>query len=77
MNDNDPQRLTGSGTIRKHRLVGVGVALLEEVSPQGWALRFQKLEPSPESVPADLDVEPSAPSPALSACVLPIVIIMN
>lgn len=44
LNDNDPpQRLIGSGTTRKCRLVGVGVALLEEVSPQGWAVRFQKL----------------------------------
>jgi hypothetical protein len=30
-NENDPHRLIERGTIRKYGLVGIGVALLEEV----------------------------------------------
>jgi hypothetical protein len=31
LKENDPHRLTGSGTIRKYGLARVGMALLEEV----------------------------------------------
>jgi hypothetical protein len=35
-----PYRFIGSSTTRWYGLVGVGVALLEEVCHWGWALRF-------------------------------------
>jgi hypothetical protein len=55
--------------MRSCGLVGVAVALLEEAG----ALRFQMLQPGPVSLsllPADLDIELSAPSsaPCLLAC---------
>ena len=40
LNKNGPYRPVGSGTIRRCGLVGIGVALLEEVCHRGWALRF-------------------------------------
>ena len=39
LKENDPDRLTRSGTIRKCDLVGEGVALLEEMSHLGGALK--------------------------------------
>ena len=58
--------------IRTCGLVGIGVALSEEVCHWGWVLRFQKLKASPmaDSLPADQDVELSAtfPAPCLPAC---------
>lgn len=45
LKENDPQRLTGSGTFRRCGLVGMGIALLKEVSLVGWALRSTKLKP--------------------------------
>lgn len=32
-----------------------GVALLEELCHQGWALKFQNLKPGPVSFPADAE----------------------
>jgi hypothetical protein len=54
LNKNGSHRPIGSGTLRRCGLMGVGVALLEEVCHWGWALRFQILKPSPvwHSLPA-------------------------
>jgi hypothetical protein len=53
-------------------LLGVVVALLEEVCHWRWALRFQMLKPGPVppslSLPADPDVEFFS---AMSSCVPP------
>ena len=59
--------LIGNCIIRRCSLVGVGVALLEEVCHWGWALRSQKLKPGPVAhlfflLPSHLDVELSATS---------------
>lgn len=40
LNKNGPHRPIGIGTSRKCGLVGVGVALLEELCHREWALRF-------------------------------------
>ena len=67
MKENEPHRSIGSGTIRRHGLVGVDMAFL--VCHWGWVLRFQRLKPVPVVhsvllVPVNPDVELSAPSPA-------------
>ena len=60
--------LAHSGTVRRCGLIGVGVAMLEEVCHcGGWALRSVILKVCSQSLlllPADPDVELSAPSPA-------------
>jgi hypothetical protein len=43
MSENDPFTLIESGMIK-------GMALLDEACNQGWALRFQKLNPGPVSL---------------------------
>jgi hypothetical protein len=43
--ENGPYRLTGSGTIRKHGVAGVGMALLKEVCHCGKILMSQMLNP--------------------------------
>ena len=72
LNKNGPRRLIGSNTIRRYGLVGVGMAVLEEVCHWGRALRFQMPKPGPVSLslPANLNVELSAASaaPCLPAC---------
>lgn len=40
LNENVPQRLTGSGTVKRYKLVGIEVTLLEEVCHRGQALRI-------------------------------------
>lgn len=66
LNENGLHRLIGNGRIWRRGLVGGGVALLKEVCYWAW---FQKLEPGSASLSfllqADLDVELSAPPPAL------------
>jgi hypothetical protein len=44
LKENGPCRLIGSGTIRRHDFIGVGVAT-EECVTSGWALRSLKLKP--------------------------------
>ena len=50
----------GAGTIKRCGLVGIGVALLEEVYHCGWALRFQMPKPGPVSLLLSVDLELSA-----------------
>lgn len=69
LNENCPHWLIGTGTIGRHNLVGVDVALLEEVCHCGSALKSQKLKLGLVCLilflmPADSDIEPSATSPA-------------
>jgi hypothetical protein len=75
LNENGRHRFTGSDPIRSCSLVGVGVALLEEVYHWRQAWRSQMLKSGPASrchfLPSNLDVELSANSPALSACMPP------
>jgi hypothetical protein len=65
----------GSGTLRRCGLVGVGLALLEEESWWGWALRsYAQAQPSvkrepPSWLPSYQDVELLAPpAPCLPVC---------
>jgi hypothetical protein len=57
-----------SESIRRCGLAGVGVALLEEVCPSRWALKFQVLKPGPACFPSfcqsDSDAELLATSAA-------------
>lgn len=61
--------LIGSGLFRRCGLVGVGVALSEEVCHRGWALWFSNDQArhiaSLFLLPTNLDVELSATSPSL------------
>lgn len=69
MNKNGAHSPSGSGTIRSCGLVGVGVALLEEVCPLvGGGADFEVSEAQPGVLalfllPADLDVEILTPYP--------------
>ena len=80
LNENVPHRLLEIGTIGSCGLVGVGVALLEEVCHWGWALGFQKPKPGALSLSL-LSASPavcqsrcrhlSYLSSTRSACILP------
>lgn len=69
-----PHRFTGSGTIEKYGLVGIGVAVLEEMCQWGWTLSFKMFKTGPVShsflLSTDPDVEFSAtsPGPCLPVC---------
>jgi hypothetical protein len=61
LNEKGPHRLIESGTIGRFGLVGVSIALLEEVHHCCWALRSQMLL---FLLSVNLNIELSAASPA-------------
>lgn len=65
------QRTAPFERIRKYGLIGVGVALLEEVS-LGWILRFHSL-----LQPADQDVALGYHFSSVHAVMLPAMMMMN
>lgn len=73
---NGSHKSIGSGTNRRYGLVGVGVALLEEVYHWGWVgFEVSDSQARPNGsllflLPTNLDVELSAPflAPCLSVC---------
>jgi hypothetical protein len=78
---NRPHRPTGSGTIRRYSLVGVGVAFLEEMCHCRWGFKVLDAQArpsvSPFLLPTDQDVELSTtpPPPCLLACILPFLLL--
>lgn len=50
MKENGPYTHTGTGTLVRYGVTGVGVVLLKELCYWGWAFRFQKQKPGPEAV---------------------------
>ena len=74
LNEKGPHKLRGRGTIRRCGLVGVGVALLQEVSLEA-VIEVSEAQVRPngsQALPAAFgsDVELCYPSSTISVCVL-------
>ena len=66
LNENCLHRLTGSITVKRCGLNGVGVALLEKVCDWGQALRFQCLIAGLLLANPDVEISVTSPAPCLA-----------